>query len=364
MVWNPLRLLKTLVHFDVAGPISPVLKVLPGLADTDAARTQMLNPDDLIPTPPPPGARLLGGATDTVDGLVETLRSLGYSAEAAPWTAVPPEAANIALVVCQSASPDPNYQVWIEKLGQMTTYQEAILVDFQQLNPAIAALWGSLDDGVMGGVSASQVQWQDGLRFVGRVSTANSGGFASIRTRNIDPPLNLSQWQGTVLHAQGDGQRYKWILRDNPGWDSLAYCRSFDTEVDRVSEVRVPFLGMTATRRARTVPEASPLNPAQIYSMQLMLSKFEYDGDLNPAFQAGPFELSMQRLGVYRQGPKPLLVLPQGGDGLGAPLAAAGLTGVVPAGTGVAVIGAQTKLPPEVKPVVVEAIFQASYSEN
>lgn len=364
MVWNPLRLLKTLVHFDVAGPMSPVLRALPGLADTDAARTNMLDYDTLVPVLPSPEVRLLGGGTDAADGLIETLESLDYSAEAAPWAAVPSQVANVALVVCQPGSSDPNLQVWIKQLGQMTSYQEAALIDLQQPNPAIAALWGSLDDGVMGGVSTSQVQWQDGLRFVGQVSTANSGGFASIRTRNIEPPINLGQWQGTVLHARGDGQRYKWILRDNPGWDSLAYCRSFDTEADQLSIFRASFLEMVATRRARTVPDASPLNPAQIYSMQLMLSKFEYDGELNPAFHAGSFGLTVQRLGVYRQGPKPLVVLPQGEDDIGTPLAAAGLTGVIPSGTGFAVVGAQRKLPPEVKPAVVEAIFQVSNSVN
>lgn len=364
MVWNPLRLLKTLVHFDVPGPISPVLRSLPGLADPDVARTQMPDPDTFMPTLPSPGVRLLGEAAVVADGLLETLQSLGYSAEATPWTAVPSQSANVALVVWQPARPGDHSQAWVEKLGQMTPYQEATLVDFRQPDPAIAALWGNLDDGVMGGVSTSQVQWQDGLRFVGQVSTANSGGFASIRTRNIEPPINLGQWQGTVLHAQGDGQRYKWILRDNPGWDSLAYCRSFDTEADRQSQIRTSFLEMVATRRARTVPDASPLSPTQIHSMQLMLSKFEYDGDLNPAFHAGAFGLTVQRLDVYRRGPKPLVVLPQGGEDLGAPLAAAGLSGVIPQGDGFAVIGAQSSLPPEVQPAAVEAILQAFNSAN
>ena len=102
-------------------------------------------------------------------------------------------------------------------------------------------LWGALDDVVMGGVSSSQARWNDGLIFTGNVSTENSGGFASIRTRNVNPPINLAQWQGTVLHLKGDGQRYKWILRDSPGWDSLAYVRSFDTEADFPLTVRTPF---------------------------------------------------------------------------------------------------------------------------
>ncbi|WOD41085.1 CIA30 family protein [Nodosilinea sp. E11] len=306
---------------------------------------------------------LWGAGHDGADALGQALAPLGYSLTPPGWSSQPDQPlVNLPLVVGLGPS-DATWASRLEHLGHVASYQEATLFDFQALDPAIAALWGSLDDGVMGGVSASQVQWQNGLRFVGQVSTANSGGFASIRTRNLEPPLNLSQWQGTVLYAQGDGQRYKWILRDNPDWDSLAYCYSFDTDSDRPITVRTPFLDPVATRRARTVPEASALNPAQVYSMQLMLSKFEYDGDLNPSFEPGSFELTVQRLAVYRQGPKPVLVLPQGNAALGPQLAAAGLTGVVPQGQGAQgpgfeVIGANQTLPPEVSPAAVETILQ------
>ncbi|MGB3309244.1 MAG: CIA30 family protein [Nodosilinea sp.] len=321
--------------------------------------TQSLNPASLMPTPAPPNVYLLGGATAWANSLIEPLGSLGYEVEVIPEVAKLDQVGNAALVVWSAASPEDSPQPWLERLEQTPADQEATLVDFQQPDPAIAALWGSLDDGVMGGVSTSQVQWQNGLRFVGQVSTANSGGFASIRTRNLEPPLNLGQWQGTVLYVQGDGQRYKWILRDSPGWDSLAYCRSFDTKAEQMSVVKTPFLEMVATRRARTVPEATPLNPAQLYSMQLMLSKFEYDGDLNPAFHPGSFRLTVHRLGVYRQGPKPLVLLPKAGLEVASQLTAAGLTGVIPQGSGFAVIGASSSLPPEIKPAAVEAIFQA-----
>ncbi|MGG6241372.1 CIA30 family protein [Nodosilinea sp. AN01ver1] len=360
MVWNPLRLLKTLAHFDVAGPLSPVLRGLSELADPGSAMTQSLDPAGLVPTPAPPSVYLSGESTGWAASLIEPLGSLGYRVEAAPQV-FESHLGNAALVVWAAADHEDSFQPWLERMGQMPAHQEATLFDFQQPDPAVAALWGSLDDGVMGGVSTSQVQWQNGLRFMGQVSTANSGGFASVRTRNFEPPLNVGQWQGTVLYAQGDGQRYKWIVRDNPGWDSLAYCYSFDTQPDRLSVVRVPFLEMVATRRARTVPEATPLNPAQLYSMQLMLSKFEYDGELNPAFQPGSFGLTVARLGVYRQGPKPLLVLPKENAGVAPQLTAAGLTGVVPQEAGFAVIGASRNLPLEVKPAVVESIFQAAH---
>lgn len=39
---------------------------------------------------------------------------------------------------------------------------------------------------------------------------------------------------------------------------------------------------------------------AQVRSVQLMLSKFEYDGMLNPSFKAGAFELPVERIAGYK----------------------------------------------------------------
>jgi hypothetical protein len=367
MVWNPFRLLKTLAHFEVAGPLSKGLGALSTLVEGDRgqpfpANSEILPMDRLEPSPLALELRLLGNA-ELTQPLADHLSPLGYSVSTAAL-APGQSLVNTPLVVLTPGAENV-IQTLIQQLGHLPTYQEAVLSDFRQPHRAIAALWGSLDDGVMGGVSASQVQWHEqGLWFGGQVSTANNGGFASIRTRNIDPPVNLGQWQGTVLYAQGDGQRYKWILRDNPGWDSLAYCRSFDTDAKSSVTVRTLFQEMVATRRARTVPDATPLNPAQIYSMQLMLSKFEYDGALNPAFQAGAFRLTVQQVGVFRQGPKPLVVLHEGTAELGPELAAAGLTGVIPQGNSFKVIGTSDQLPPPVSPAVVETILQSLASDS
>lgn len=175
------------------------------------------------------------------------------------------------------------------------------LFDFSQPNPDPIALWGALDDVVMGGVSDSGFCAGDGYAlFTGRVSTENSGGFASVRTRNFEPALNLSAYQGLELRLQGDGQRYKLFLRDSDGWDSIAYAYSFDTAAQNWTTVRVPFAKMTPVFRAKTQPGASPLNPACIRSLQLMLSKFEYDRQLNPHFSPGPFNLKIQQISAYR----------------------------------------------------------------
>lgn len=72
----------------------------------------------------------------------------------------------------------------------LPTTNEKIIFDFTQPSTELKDIWGALDDVVMGGVSASNMQLvENSAVFAGNVSTANSGGFASVRTRNFDPPL-------------------------------------------------------------------------------------------------------------------------------------------------------------------------------
>lgn len=174
-----------------------------------------------------------------------------------------------------------------------------IIFDFAQPSSNVSDIWGALDDVVMGGVSQSGIQPDpDGVRFSGTVSTANSGGFASVRTRNFEPPIDLSPFTGVELHVKGDGQRYKFMLRTETRWDGIAHCYSFDTEADTWITIRIPFTAFVPVFRAKTVDNA-PLNPSRIHAMQLMLSKFEYDGALNPRFQPGFFQLQVKSIQAY-----------------------------------------------------------------
>lgn len=195
---------------------------------------------------------------------------------------------------------------WLQKMFFGSTpppppqFQAGLIFDFRQLSENLGQTWGALDDVVMGGVSASSFQPHgEGALFTGNVSTDNSGGFASVRTRNFEPPLNLSGYMGIELSVKGDGQRYKFFVRDSGTWDSMAYAYSFETVAEQWIRVRVPFAEMVPVSRARTVQGAQPLNTARIYSMQLMLSKFEYDGVLNPKFTTGEFRLLVQTIGAY-----------------------------------------------------------------
>lgn len=178
---------------------------------------------------------------------------------------------------------------------------DGMLFDFTHPDPTHLAIWGALDDVVMGGVSDSGFQAGEGAaRFTGIVSTENSGGFASIRTRNFEPPLNLATYRGIELRVKGDGQRYKFFLRDRDGWDAIAYGYSFDTTADQWMTVQIPFTELVPVFRAKTQPEAKSLDPSSIRSLQLMLSKFEYDKALNPHFSPGEFCLQVQSIAAFR----------------------------------------------------------------
>ena len=184
------------------------------------------------------------------------------------------------------------------------------IFDFTNDNSSIKELWGAVDDVVMGGVSESNIRIiNDKALFSGNVSTNNNGGFASVRTRNFYPVMNLEDYEGIELRVRGDGQRYKFITRCEGSWDGIGYCYSFDTVKDNDQVIRIPFSDLIPVFRAKTVKDAVNFNSKQVYSMQLMLSKFEYDGELNPYFQPGRFQLEVDYIKAYKSNYQPHFVL-------------------------------------------------------
>jgi hypothetical protein len=156
------------------------------------------------------------------------------------------------------------------------------------------------------------------------------------------PSLRLSAaYAGLELRIKGDGQRYKLIIRCDPGWDSVGHTLSFPTQPGWQT-VRLSFSEFLPVFRAKTMRNADPINPQSIYSIQLMLrcgcackvllavcqlcrhgpatvffrphaqhvvlilmlcSKFESDGALNDTFREGSFELPVQRISAYLEEP-------------------------------------------------------------
>lgn len=186
---------------------------------------------------------------------------------------------------------------------------DKLIFDFTNPNAQIKETWGAVDDVVMGGVSQSNIRLLGNKAiFSGIVSTDNNGGFASVRTRNFATPLDLSDYEGIELRVIGDGKRYKFIARCEGKWDGVGYCYSFDTVYNFPTTIRIPFEDLIPVFRAKTVSEASQLDASKIYAMQLMLSKFEYDGELNPKFEAGSFALEIEYIKAYGGKAKPQFV--------------------------------------------------------
>lgn len=188
--------------------------------------------------------------------------------------------------------------------------RETVIFDFSQPSPEIKSTWGAVDDVVMGGVSASNLRLVSGVAlFSGNVSTANSGGFASVRNRNFEPPLDLSDYEGIQLRVKGDGKRYKIIMRSEGKWDGISYCYSFDTIYNYDLTISIPFADLRPVFRAKTLTDVGAFDASKVYSIQLMLSKFEYDGELNPKFEAGSFQLQIESIKAYKNKPTPQFVM-------------------------------------------------------
>lgn len=191
----------------------------------------------------------------------------------------------------------------------------------------LSVAWGPLDDVVMGGCSESKLEVERGIGedggyaavFSGNVTSANNGGFASVRCKNFTPPKNVSAYEGLELRLKGDGLRYKLVLRQDTYWDGTSFIRSIDTTAGEWQTIKIPFSDFKPVFRAKSVKDGSKLNTSSITSVQIMLSKFEYDGNLNPNFRLGKFSLPIAYIKTYLPEPvNPRLVL----------LSAAGLTRV------------------------------------
>jgi hypothetical protein len=160
--------------------------------------------------------------------------------------------------------------------------------------------FGPLDDVVMGGASKSTIDESEKFNgeWKGFTTSANNGGFAGIRGKKFDPPLDASQCSGIELECIGDGQRYKFIARCDSDWNGVAWSSSFDTVKGKTITVRFPFSKLRPTRYARTLTNLS-FDPSNLTAIQLSLSKFEYDGGLNPSFREGPFTFTIKKIRTY-----------------------------------------------------------------
>jgi uncharacterized protein YbjT (DUF2867 family) len=328
--WDVGRFLKTLAYFDVIPLFSCLQRLFKGQAQHPINSPTGANHMGIV--------LVAGAASNLGQQVVQQLLTEGYQVRslvpdleqgpeilgaqadllvvdlAKPETLTPQALGNIdAIVYCPNVAlastdiqpPSPTAPFRVQNLVQaaacvLSSPGETTIFDFTYPSANLKELWGAVDDVVMGGVSQSEIRLGDrSASFMGNVSTANSGGFASIRTRNFANAIALGKYQGIKLRVKGDGNRYKFLLRTEEKWDGVAYSYSFDTVAAQWVELEIPFSALIPVFRAKTVPNDGPIDPNRICSCQFMLSKFEYDGGLNPQFTPGRFQLEIASVKAY-----------------------------------------------------------------
>ena len=129
--------------------------------------------------------------------------------------------------------------------------------------------WRSINDGVMGGLSAgSMVQSDEGLKFSGELSLENNGGFSSVR-RSVSH--NLSNATGVRIQVRGDGREYQFRIRQSSGSDGVSWSAAFSSS-EKWRQIDIALDQFTPVFRGRTVPQAGPVVPSEIKQIGFLLA--------------------------------------------------------------------------------------------
>lgn len=146
--------------------------------------------------------------------------------------------------------------------------------------------WSCVNDGVMGGISQSQVALDERqhLQWHGQVSLERNGGFSSVRHQFSG--LDLQQYQGLCLLLQGDNKTYKLNLANTLTSSSPRFQARFQAS-DSLHLIYVPFACLHASVRGTQVSAA--FNPGDVRLLGFLIADK----------QAGPFHLSVLRISAY-----------------------------------------------------------------
>lgn len=101
--------------------------------------------------------------------------------------------------------------------------------------------WRIVNDGVMGGLSSSNVNLNEDNKIVfkGNVSLENNGGFASLRSPVKN--YNFEKFYGIELKIKGDGKRYSISMKETTYFTGYFYTTSFETKKDEWLTIKIPF---------------------------------------------------------------------------------------------------------------------------
>ena len=107
--------------------------------------------------------------------------------------------------------------------------------------------WVVVNDGVMGGLSKGKLELTNtsNIKFHGKVSLENNGGFSSIRHR-FDR-IDGSKYSRFKIRLKGDGKRYQFRAKYNAN-DRHSYIAYFETSSEWQT-IEVPFNTMMPSFR-------------------------------------------------------------------------------------------------------------------
>lgn len=132
--------------------------------------------------------------------------------------------------------------------------------------------WRIINDGVMGGISDSELQiLPTGVgEFRGNVSLENNGGFAS--TRGLLTRLPSEAYTKIKLRVRGDGKKYSFRIRTDGQYDGVSYKNDFETKAGDWEEITLRLADFKPTWRGRTLTNIPPIEPTQIRQIGFLIS--------------------------------------------------------------------------------------------
>jgi len=172
--------------------------------------------------------------------------------------------------------------------------------------------WTNFDDTIMGGTSKSELKPAGGMiKWEGELVT-DGGGFCGMRTKEFEnQTVSLSDFDGIRLRVRGDGNRYKFTVSLR---DGRRYQHPFQTQKGIIQDVELKFENFVAlsTQNANNADySCEPLSQADrsdVAFLNIVLSKFEFNGYPNPAGVPEKFSLLLEKIEGFSN-PKPQIVL-------------------------------------------------------
>jgi monofunctional biosynthetic peptidoglycan transglycosylase len=166
------------------------------------------------------------------------------------------------LELAEKEAPGSMQMIWIALWGGALS-MNTIAIDMDH------AAWRAINDGVMGGVSTSEMtSFEEGLRFSGELSLENNGGFASVR-RQVGADLSAATHVRMIV--RGDGRRYQFRIRQDNNFDGIAWRAEFQAR-ENWHEVELPLSTFVPVFRGREVGDAGPVIPSRVAQIGFMLA--------------------------------------------------------------------------------------------